>query len=193
MTGAELIDNLAEIVDENIEFVEKKCQHFSAEQKNWKPDPSSWSISEVFAHLNRYADYYHPAFKSKVEKTKFRKPTDNFVSSPLGKASWKSMKLGRLKNIKRKFKAPPGYNPSNNPELITGNDEKLFLENQRTFLQTMEAAKEINLRKAKISISLSKIIKFRFGDALMFVIYHDERHIEQIKKIMNHPSFPKKK
>ncbi len=193
MTGLELIAQVENLVNENLEFVQKKCQHFSEEQINWRPSSNEWSIAHVFAHLNKYANYHHPAVTKKSETTKFRTPTENFISSPLGRASWKSMKLGRAKNIKRKFKAPPGYNPVNNPELVDGNEVENFIKQQTELLSILDAAKSINIRKAKVSISLSRIIKFRMGDAFMFVVNHDERHIEQIKKLMNHPNFPKKK
>ena len=103
MTGQELIAQIEQIVHENIEFAQKKCQHFSDVQLNWAPTPSEWSIAQVFAHLNKYALYYHPAFARKIEHTKFRTPTDNFISSPLGKASWKSMKLGRGEKHQKKI------------------------------------------------------------------------------------------
>lgn len=175
-----------------MEFVRKKCTHLNDEQLSWKPNSYTWSINEVFAHLNRYARYYHPTFERKIDSTKFRTPTDNFQSTPLGRASWKSMKLGNAKNIKRKFKAPIGYNPTVNTELVVGNDWEVFMQNQEQFLTILEAAKSINIRKAKIQISLSKIIKFRMGDALLFVAYHDERHVQQVKNLMAHKDFPKK-
>jgi hypothetical protein len=103
------------------------------------------------------------------------------------------MKLGNAKNVKRKFNAAISYNPRSNPNLVVGSDHELFIENQNKFLSILHDAKAVNIRKAKVSISLSKIIKFRLGDALLFVVYHDERHVEQIKKITAHQNFPKKK
>jgi hypothetical protein len=102
------------------------------------------------------------------------------------------MKLGNAKNVKRKFRAISMYNPSSTPSLVKGEDWKLFLESQRELLQILESAKSINIRKAKAPISLSKIIKFRMGDAFYFVIYHNERHIQQALNLLNNSKFPKK-
>lgn len=192
MTGEELINDLKKLTSENLVLIEKKIKHLSEEQLIWKPAAESWSLNEIFAHLNVYARFYHNAFKSKIENTKYRKPTQSFTSSPLGKAAWKSMKLGNAKNVKRKFRALGSYNPSTTPSLLTGNDFNLFLESQNELLEILENAKAINIRKAKAPISLSKIIKFKMGDAFYFVVYHNERHIQQALNVINNSKFPKK-
>lgn len=193
MTGIEVIKEIERITIANIDFVERKLKHLSEEQLNWKPANSVWSLNEIFAHLNSYIDFYNETISKKVEVTRFREPTMNFVSSPLGRAAWKSMKLGNAQNIKRKFNSPVNYNPSVQKHLVKGNDHQLFVEKENEFLAILEEAKKVNLRKVKVSISLSKIIKLRLGDALYFVTYHNERHVEQARKLMELPNFPKKK
>ncbi|MFA7273822.1 MAG: DinB family protein [Crocinitomicaceae bacterium] len=192
MTGEEIIANLSALVEDYSNVVEKKLKHLSEEQLNWKATSDAWSLNEVFAHLNEYAQFYHEAFQKKIQITKFRTPTDSFVSSPLGRAAWRSMKLGNAKNVKRKFRAVSAYNPSVSPKLVKGNDWKIFLDKQIELRQILKDAKRINIRKAKAPISLSKIIKFRMGDAFYFVIYHNERHVQQALNTISHPKFPKK-
>ena len=108
------------ITQSNIEFVRKQLVKLSDIQLTWKPSEAIWSINEIFAHLNEYAAFYHPAFSKKITSTRFREPKINFISSPLGKSAWKSMQLGQLKNIKRKFNAARNFNPIFNKELIKG-------------------------------------------------------------------------
>jgi hypothetical protein len=43
-----------------------------------------------------------------------------------------------------------------------------------------------------VPIALSKLIRFRLGDVLLFVAYHNERHMQQAINIMKLPKFPKK-
>lgn len=189
----ELIADLKKITEDNITIVSKKFKHLSDEQKTWRPSRDSWNILEIFSHLNIYSAFYNSAFIEKIQKTKFKEVKDTFVSSPLGRSAWKSMKLGRANNIKRKFKAPKNYNPSNSPELVSEDAVEKFADNQREALDILDMAKTVNLRKVKIPISISKIVRLRLGDALMFVIYHNERHMQQAINIINHPKFPKKK
>ncbi len=190
MTGNELIDGLKSITAANASFVEKNLIHLSEEQLNWKPVRNVWSINEIFAHLNEYVSFYHPSFKRVIQKTKFKKPTQNFLSTPLGAAAWKSMKLGKARNVKRKFKALSAYNPTISATLVLGNDAKLFLESQKELMDILEQARTINVKRARTALSISKIIKFRIGDAMNFVVYHNERHIEQANKLILHPQFP---
>lgn len=188
----ELLNNLTAITEENIAVAQKKMIHLGKNQLSWSPNAESWNITEVLAHLNKYAAFYHQTFEDKISKTRFTEVKETYVSSPLGRSAWKSMKLGNAKNIKRKFKSPKGTNPRVDQDLITGRDVEDFIKNQQQLLQIIQAAKSVSLRKVKIPISISRIVRLRLGDALMFVIYHNQRHIQQAINLLNHPKFPKK-
>lgn len=188
-----LIDELIATTVSNQNFITSKVLQLTDKQLNWRQNTNTWSVNEVLAHLNEYANYYNEVFTDRIEKTKFKDPKEIFTSSPLGRSAWKSMKLGNARNIKRKFKAPRNYNPTFYPELITNQDAENFVDYQTTFIDILEKAKQVNLRKVKVPISISKIVRLRLGDALMFVTYHNERHIEQIKNLVKHTNFPKKK
>lgn len=188
----ELLNNLVAITEENISVVQKKMVHLGKNQLNWSPNIDSWNIIEVLAHLNKYAAFYHHTFDDKISKTRFTEPKETFTSSPLGRSAWKSMKLGNANNVKRKFKSPKGTNPKADQDLITGNEVTDFIKNQQQLITIINAARGVGLRKVKIPISISRIVRLRLGDALMFVIYHNQRHIQQALNLLNHPKFPKK-
>jgi hypothetical protein len=191
MTSTELLDEVKQITTKNIKVLRERILQLTDEQRKWRKDNSSWNIDEIFAHLNEYAAYYHKAFTRKIERTRFRTPRENFVSSPLGRSAWRSMKLGNLQNVKRKMKSPRSYNPLVNNALVKGNDAHDFEVGQQELLRIIENAAKINIRKAKIPISISKIVRLRFGDALLFVVYHNERHVQQALNLIDHPNFPK--
>lgn len=188
----ELFNDLLKITQENIDSVQKLTKKLSEKQLNWRPNVGVWSIAEILAHLNSYSTYYHPTLMSKIESTRFNTPQETFVSSPLGKSAWKSMKLGKSKNVRRKFNAPKNYNPSIQTELIKGNEIETFLNDQENLKKIIEKAKNVNLRKIKIPISISRIVRLRLGDVLKFVIYHNERHVEQLRALRSNVNFPKK-
>jgi hypothetical protein len=192
MTTQWVFNEVATITEKNIQQLKSKFSNYSENQLNWKPNPSTWSLAEIFAHLNAYAKFYHHALNDRIDRTRFRTPRINYSSSPLGKSAWMSMKLGNARNVKRKFNAPGEYNPTVNPSLVSGNDVKDLLEGQNQFLEIIEKSVAVNLRKVKVPISISKLIRLRLGDALLFVAYHNERHIEQAFKLTKNPQFPKK-
>ena len=192
MTTKQLIEDVRLITMNNLELIRKKISFLNEDQKSWKINQSSWNINEIFAHMNDYAKFYHSTFLERIEKTRFREPNSIFMSSPLGRSAWKSMKLGNAKNVKRKFKSPKANNPSLDISLLTGNEVSDFEKGQFELLSIIEKATTVNLRKVKVPISISKLIRFRLGDALMFVVFHNERHIQQVLNVMEHPKFPKK-
>lgn len=192
MTSSELLEEVRKITQSNLDLMKKKFSHLSTEQKTWSPAENAWNIQEIFAHLNEYARFYHENFLKRISKTRFTTPKENFISSPLGRSAWSSMKLGNAKNVKRKFKAARNYNPRIETQLVDGNDIERFRSGQEELLEIVEKARTVNIRKVKVPLSMSKIIKLRLGDALLFVTYHNERHMQQALNVISHPKFPKK-
>lgn len=190
MTTQELLTEVKQITEANMEFVRSRVVPLSKQQLEWRPSASSWSITEVLAHLNAFSSFYIPTFERKIANTRFRSSKEEFVSSPLGRSAWKSMKLGNARNIKRKFKSVRSNNPTFEKSLVNGVEIHTFISNQESMLTIINDASNVNLRKVKIPISISKIIRLRLGDALLYVTYHSERHIQQMASILNHKHFP---
>lgn len=192
MTTQELLSITKNITEDSINQVRSKIINLSDNQLQWRPNPGFWSINEVLAHLNSYAAYYYEQFDVKIERTKFRNSKEEFTSSPLGRSAWKSMKLGNAKNIKRKFKAPKSHNPSIESSLVHADEPQRFIDSQERLLRIIEKAGSVNLKKVKVPISISKMVRLRLGDALLFVTYHIERHMQQVQNLQKHPNFPRK-
>jgi len=191
MTTKELLEEVRTITLANMVLIHEQIAVLTENQKSWKSSESSWSINEVFAHLNEYAKYYHSSFITRIDKTRFRTPRINFIPSPLGKSAWQSMKLGNAKNVKRKFKTLKAYNPVYDVTLLTGSEIAEFEKGQLELLDIIEKSKEVSLRKVKVPISISALIRFRLGDALLFVVYHNERHVQQALNVISNRNFPK--
>ncbi|MEL7120277.1 MAG: DinB family protein [Bacteroidota bacterium] len=145
---------------------------------NFKPDPESWSILECVEHLNRYGRYYIPEITNRIEQSTHSK-ADDFKSSWLGEYFAKSMlpkeKLNKMKTFK-------SMNPINSALDRAVLDELIGQQDQLETL--LEQAREKNLTKIKTSISISNWIKLRLGDTFRVVIYHNWRHVVQIKNVL---------
>jgi hypothetical protein len=63
---------------------------------------------------------------------------------------------------------------------------------QQELLEVIDKAATVNIRKVKVPISISKLIRLRLGDALLFVAYHNERHLQQAINLTKLAQFPKK-
>ncbi len=190
MKTEELFLEVSTISKNNFDFINQKLFSLKNNQLTWKPNAQTWCILEVLAHLNQYANYYHEVFLNKIETSKFKEPRSQFLSSPLGKSAWKSMKLGAANNIKRKFQSPKNYNPTIHPEMVSNDELTTFEKKLIELFDIIEKSKEVNIQRVKIPISISKFIRLKLGDALLFVVYHNERHLQQIKNLLEHRAFP---
>jgi hypothetical protein len=171
--------------------VKSEFSSLSHDQLFWNPDKNSWSIAQCLAHINAFHSFYIPAFNERIKNSRFQEPSEYFQSSPLGNSTYVKVKLGKVKNVKRKLRSPKDYNPLINENLKTVDVITEFLAFQENLLQVFEDARKINIRKTKSSFSVRPIVKLRMGDAFQYMIYHTERHVEQARKIKLNPRFPK--
>ncbi len=145
---------------------------------NWKEDKEIWSVLECIEHLNLYGNYYLPEIEQRIIKSQ-SKPEIHFKTGLLGNYFAKSMlpkeKLNKMKTFNDK-------NP-NGSDLDRTTLER-FLIQQEKMLELLDKARNISLNKTKTSISISKLIKLKLGDTFKVVIYHNERHMTQVAKIL---------
>lgn len=190
---SELLKKLADLTGILSDEVRKNFIELTPEQLFWRPNDKTWSIAKCLAHLNAYYSFYIPVFKERIKNTRFRTPGQYFVSSPLGTASILAVKLGKVKNVKRRLKAAKDYNPLINATLPTENAVHEFLAYQDEMQKLIADSRFINVRKAKCTLAVTSLIKLRLGDAFQVVVYHNERHIEQAKNLLKLSGFPKGK
>ena len=149
---------------------------YSTKKLNYKPSSYEWSILECIEHLNLYSKFYLP----EIEKSLTNAKTENnllFKSSFLGNYFVNMIKASNIKKIKTTKQMD-----------VTGSN--LNISTIHKFITQLEwldslliKAENVDLIKVKTPISLTKLIKLRLGDTLRVLIYHNERHIIQAKKI----------
>ncbi|RKE80749.1 DinB family protein [Chryseobacterium sp. AG363] len=177
ISTSEFLNELRNRTEEHLQFAEMlslKTEH----DLNFRTSTESWSTLECLEHLNRYGDFYIPEISHTISSA--GKPSQlYFKPGILGNYFAKSMlpkeKLNTMKTLK-------AMNP------IHSNLDKsvvdTFIKQQKKMLELLEEAQFIDLEKTKTSISISKLIKLKLGDTFRFVIYHNARHVEQIKRIL---------
>ena len=182
ITSEKLIQDLIERTRININQAEK-FSLLSTEKLNWRAENDSWSILECFEHLNLYGDFYISEIKKRIENSNTQ-PKENFKSGLLGNYFAKSMlpkeNLNKMKTFKDK-------NPIGS-KLDKSTIER-FVSQQEKILNLLDKSREIDLNKTKTAISISKLIKLKIGDTFRVVIYHNERHLEQAKKLLGEKAY----
>jgi len=66
-----------------------------------------------------------------------------------------------------------------------------FCEEVEKMISFADELNGIDLTKIKFSSPATKLLKMNLGDALLINLYHDRRHLNQAKKVLNEPGFPK--
>lgn len=168
----------------------QEWQMISPEKSSTQPAPGSWSAMQCLAHLNSYGDYYLPEIEKAIEASKKKSyhPIPNFKPGLLGSYFTNLMTPGEHGLPAKKMKAFRGHIPAE-----SGNSDEViatFIEQQEKMLTLIEAAKEIDLNKARIPISIAKYIKLKLGDVFMFIVAHNYRHVLQAERALQHAGAP---
>lgn len=171
-----LLVELQEMTSAHIQYA-KSLQKVSQEKLQWRSSEKSWSILECLEHLNRYSIFYNMEIRKRIKLSKDAKEK-RFISGYLGnKFALDMLPKEKMKKM-RTFKSKnPIYSRLEKKRILS-----CFIKHQKELLELLELAKDKDLTKVKTAITLP-LLKFRLGDTLRFVIYHNERHIAQAKKI----------
>lgn len=62
----------------------------------------------------------------------------------------------------------------------------IFIQHQEKLLALLKEAQNVDLEKTKTNINISKLIRLKLGDTFRFVIYHNQKHVNQIIRILTH-------
>ncbi|MFK8104496.1 MAG: DinB family protein [Saprospiraceae bacterium] len=148
---------------------------------NQKVDATAWSVLECIAHLNYYGDFYLPEIKQRIQNAPVHVEEQVFKSGWLGNYFSNSM-LPKAKLNKMKTFASMNPVGSKLDKSILSK----FVEQQKEMLDLLHSARRISLTKTKTAISLTKWIQLRLGDTFRVVIYHNQRHLVQAQKALQH-------
>ncbi len=171
-----LISRLIEITKQNLNQVQE-LKTLSSEQLNYKESQNSWSILECIKHLNIYGAFY----LQEVEKSITKAPKSNNTRFKAGVLGNYFVKLIEPKEKLNTMKTMSKFNPLGSDLTIT--ELTNFEQQQYKTLDLLSKALTVDLTKNKTKTSLSSFINMRLGDTLRFVIAHNQRHLNQAKRI----------
>jgi len=166
-----LSDELTIIIDEV-----NALKALSDEQLNWKENAERWSVLECIEHLNRYNNFYLTAIEQAFDSA------GKFIDEDV-RSTWigsKSISMMHPSNLKkqRTFKKMNPVNSEINREAI--ND---FLRDQEKLEKLFTRAASININTKKVPVEFFRLLKMNIGEALEFVIVHEQRHVLQTHTI----------
>lgn len=152
------------------------------EELGFSPAPGTWSIVEVFGHLNLSNEIYIRYILPRVTLAADR-PSDDFSSTWLG--DWAYEKI-----VPRPDGSVFKMNTAKSVRPVKPNTD--VREVLHHFHRTCDALDDIlrhsatkDLRRIRIPFHFIPLLHFSLGETLRFVIAHNERHLLQAQRLLN--------
>lgn len=183
-TQRELLEYLTDRVNETTaEFVDLTV-NLTADQLRWRPGKGQWSIAECISHILLVDGPY----VSQIEDRIALGPVD-----PQPDSHYHTTWLGRLMlntvdpATARRVPTAGAFKPVTIPvDFVTD-----LVKHQKRFKKNIASAAQRNLNLVRVSSPVSKLIRFRLGECLHFLVIHQIRHLNQARRVKQHPDFPK--
>ena len=155
-----------------------------------KPSPEGWSANECLQHLNSYGRYYLPAIEDALNQLPDSTSPAKKTFSPgwLGDYFTRLMLPGENGKLSKTMKSPKDHAPQTIVESHLVISE--FIDQQEKLLQLLMLAKQKNLNKRKVGISIAPLLKLKVGDVFMFLIAHIVRHTLQADRALAQVGVP---
>lgn len=174
------LDRLIKEAENLLEKAKNNYLNISDEELNFKPEAKKWSIAEVFEHIiNSNKDYLNSIDKGIKIGNPVNGDDPNFKHTIQG--IWMINLIGP--EAKKSFPAPKIFRPTSsfyNRSIIQD-----FIDQHERIINYLEKAGAIKISQVKIVSPVSKLLRFNLGDAFGILIYHTERHFNQIDRLLN--------
>lgn len=147
-----------------------------------QPAPGKWSVAQVIEHLNSYGRYYLPLLQKALDQSTWP-ANQSFTHGLLGSYFTRSMLPKENNRITNKMQAPKGHRPLVDIDSKTVMDE--FEKQELLLLELLNNARQTDIGRLRIPISIAPFIKLKMGDVFGFLIAHHQRHFVQVKNTMS--------
>lgn len=172
-----------------LQTIEQVFEPQTEETLNQRPRPGKWSVLENMEHLNLACRIYYTEIEKKVNTRPNADTRQKAKSGPIGKLAINSIKPKPDGTIPRPMPTIPGFKPSKKlqapaSQLSKDNVIRQCKTDQALLLKLLDQAETADINKTRIVSSIGPIIQFRLGDAIRFLVGHNQRHMIQAKKAL---------
>ncbi|EON78365.1 hypothetical protein ADIS_1228 [Lunatimonas lonarensis] len=136
-----------------------------------------WSVAGCLEHLNTYAAHYLPRIQGRLAP----EPESQW-NAPVRK-SWLASYFIRMMEPSengKKYKAVKKHQPQRHRE-DPYQSVATFIDSLETVQQILYVATNTNLNKGRVATSISPLVGLTPGEAIEFLLVHNQRHIAQAK------------
>ena len=180
MSQEELLNRLEAELRTLLEQTRSQFTRIDPNALTQRNTPESWNILECFAHLNLFYEDYLPRIELAIHKAKARRwaPGGDVKYTARGR---RAIQRADPENGKS-YKSPKTYNFSHKP--IGPEVVKSFIINGERFLRILQAARAIDVNRAKVKKVRAWIGQYSVANLLEYLITHSRRHILQAQRLL---------
>jgi DinB superfamily len=182
----EYIENLITKLEAVSRSVESDFGSLTPEQLNWKPSTGTWSIGQCLDHIIVSNETYYPQLEKIISGKWKNSLWQNmaFLPKMWGKILIKSVSPGTAKKVKT---ASVFYPVSSGiPRTII----KEFVSHNKSLMEFMMRSSQANHDRIVITSPVSGFITYSLRDTFTILTLHEERHLQQSKRVMEAEGFP---
>jgi hypothetical protein len=157
-------------------------------QFNWRPGTSEWSIEECLGHLLIVGQNQIKLLDSAIQsaKTKGITGTGPFQYGFLARTILRQTEPP----VRRKFSSPRRFQAVHGQPVTAILPTFLHLQSQ--FIRMVEQSEGLDLARVKVATPITRLLKLNLGITLAQQAAHERRHLEQARRVREHPQFPQR-
>jgi len=177
--GARELEGYSQKIEAIKDQARELIQGLNEQQFNWRPAPDQWSIEECLAHLTMVGQWEVRAIEEAIEQGRARGLT--------GSGPFEYSGLDRLivdlsrPPVRLRVSAPRHFVPLHGQPMTA--ILPTFLHVQSQFLQQIEKAAGLDLRRIKVATPISRFLKLSLGMMFAQAAAHEQRHMEQAWRV----------
>ncbi|MFB6249235.1 MAG: DinB family protein [Salinibacter sp.] len=148
-----------------------------------RPNPETWSVAEVFDHVNTAGWLLLPPLEEAIQDGHDQGPYGTppfrygvvsrwFVRSMRPSSSWT-------------FTAPSVFEPEPPETLYPGETVEEFRALQDQFADCVAAAEGLDLRRIRVASPAVPLLRISLGAWFEATLAHEERHLEQARAVLD--------
>jgi hypothetical protein len=183
MKTSDFLDQNEDTVKRILEIYHNEISERFEEVLLKRPSPDKWSAIECLHHVNLSNRSYLEQFEKALKSERYRPARTDYKPGLFGAMFTRMMRPNEKDRIRWKMKTMSAMTPQKKDL-----DVKTILEKFKTqheqLLDIIQRARDINISKPRIVTALGSMPKFKFGDALSFIIAHSERHMVQALNVL---------
>jgi hypothetical protein len=159
---------------------------YDAQQLNWQPDATQWSVAQCFEHLLMANRLMFQAAEDALNGTA---PPSIWRRLPvLPRVFGWMLVRSQSPETRRRFTASPGARPATSD--IAVDVIPRFIQQHYRAVERLQALDEGEAARSIMSSPFVTVITYSVLDGWRLVFAHDRRHFEQARRVTLSPGFP---